>query len=154
VLGRELFPEGQDLSSVSDFPAVPSFDGVLTHADIGDELADQEGHADDPRAAGDAHVNDVMVVNVDRDVPIAERFNFAGTQAISPDAFITRASVNSPTLVPLIKRFFRPVTAHNGLSTGLLPSMPLEIKPIPIMPLSITQSAHDVRPHRCEDAHA
>jgi hypothetical protein len=135
-------------------PKMPLSDRGFANEHVLDELSNWERHTDRPAARWDVHVDDSVAVNIDCNRIIAERFDFIGTQDVSPDAFITRASVNSPALVPLINRILRPVTAHDRLSTGLLPSMPLEIKPIPIMPLSITQSAHDVRPHRCEDAHA
>jgi hypothetical protein len=97
-------------------------------------------------------VDDSVAVNINCNRIIAERFDFVGTQDVSPDAF-TRASVNSPTLVPLINRFFRPVTAHDGLSTGPRPVPSPQIKLIPIMQRLVTQGACDVRPCLREDCH-
>jgi hypothetical protein len=144
------------LSELEHLPAVLAFphsDRTLAYGDVLDELANGESHVDGRFPARDVHVDNPVVVDRDSDCLVAEGFNFAGTQAISPDAFITRASVNSPTLVPLINRFFRPVTAHDGLSTGRRPIPSPHIKLIPIMQRLVTQGACDVRPCLREDCH-
>jgi hypothetical protein len=145
-----LLPELDDLAAPS---AVPLGEHLVADADVFDELANGESHIDARFPARDVHVDNAVVVDSDFDRLVAERFDFIGTQDVSPDAFITRASVNSPALVPLINRFLRPVTAHDGLSTGRRPIPSPQIKLSPIMQRLVTQGACDVRPCLREDCH-